>query len=187
MTEAWNFSSAIIIFSELSACATIRKLSSTARTLATPVRKIAWLSARMIFSIYFLPLFLRMNLYWSITQATPFLVLPLPFSLVSRRTTRPVQCTSTSLGVPSTFAGSVISNSIDDPTERSVLAWMYTPAELTLAVVASAAAFLRLMRIGNCSGNRFPVLASDISPLVGPWASQGHKLFQVSEDVRFIS
>src|SRR5438270_3940199 len=74
---------------------------------------------------YLLPL-LRMNLYWSITHATPFLAfLPLPFlPLPSLRTIRPVQCTSTSLAVPSTLAGRVISNSIGEPTGRSVFAWM---------------------------------------------------------------
>src|SRR5689334_22392565 len=56
ITVAWNFSSAIIIFSEFSAWATMRRSSSTARTFAAPVRKIAWLSAKMIFSIYLLPL-----------------------------------------------------------------------------------------------------------------------------------
>src|ERR1700704_4073789 len=76
---------------------------------------------------YLAPLLLRINLYWSITQATPFLafffLLELEFAFLlelevapaaapaSLRTTRPVQWTSTSPGVPSTLAGNVTSNS----------------------------------------------------------------------------
>src|ERR1041385_3009897 len=79
----------------------MRRSSSTARTLAAPVRKIAWLSAKMIFSIYLAPLLLRINLYWSITQATPlldfFFLVEFEFApaaaaaLASLRTTRPVR------------------------------------------------------------------------------------------------
>src|SRR6476646_1988594 len=171
MTVAWNFSSAIIIFSVFSACATMRKSSSTANTFAAPVRKIAWLSAKMIFSIYLAPLLLRINLYWSITQATPlldffFLVVEFEFApaaaaaVASLRTTRPVQWTSTSPGVPSTLAGKVISNSMLEPMARSRSAIIYTPAALMFPVVAPSSPPLPWILIGSSSGNRFPVLAS---------------------------
>src|SRR5437899_957424 len=83
---------------------------------------------------YLAPLLLRMNLYWSITQATPlldfFFLLELELApaaaaaLASFRTTRPVQWTSTSPGVPSTLAGKVMSNSMFDPIARSRSAMM---------------------------------------------------------------
>src|SRR5579859_1828859 len=170
MTVAWNFSSAIIIFSVFSACATMRKSSSTASTFAAPVRKIAWLSAKMIFSIYLAPLLLRINLYWSITQATPlldfFFLVEFEFApaaaaaLASLRTTRPVQWTSTSPGVPSTLAGKVMSNSMLEPMARSRSAIIYTPAALMFPVVAPSSPPLPWILIGSSSGNRFPVLAS---------------------------
>src|SRR6476646_5732267 len=78
---------------------------------------------------YLAPLLLRINLYWSITQATPlldfFFLLELELApaaaavLASFRTTRPVQWTSTSPGVPSTLAGKVMSNSMLEPIARS--------------------------------------------------------------------
>src|SRR5436305_4524590 len=148
----------------------MRKSSSTARTLAAPVRKIAWLSAKMIFSIYLAPLLLRMNLYWSITQATPlldfFFLLELELApaaaaaLASLRTTRPVQWSSTSPAVPSTLAGKVISNSMLEPMARSRSAMIYTPAALMFPVVALSSPLSPWILIGNSSGNRFPVLAS---------------------------
>src|SRR5712672_1398639 len=148
----------------------MRKSSSTARTLAAPVRKIAWLSAKMIFSIYLAPLLLRINLYWSITQATPlldfFFLVEFEFApaataaLASLRTTRPVQWTSTSPGVPSTSAGKVMSNSMLEPMARSRSAIIYTPAALMFPVVALSSTPLPWILIGNSSGNRFPVLAS---------------------------
>src|SRR5258705_6009405 len=50
-TAARNLSSAMNICSGVCACATMRISSSTARTLAMPARKIAWLSARINLSI----------------------------------------------------------------------------------------------------------------------------------------
>src|SRR5262249_43098942 len=122
----------------------------------------------MIFSIYLAPLLLRMNLYWSITQATPLFFLrfvelelaPAAAAPSSLRTTRPVQWTSTSPGVPSTSFGKVISNSMLEPTARSRSAIMYTPAALMLPVVALSSPPLRWILMGSSSGNRFPVLAS---------------------------
>src|SRR5947209_535785 len=129
---------------------------------------------------YLAPLLLRMNLYWSITQATPlldfFFLLEFAFApaaaaaLASLRTTRPVQWTSTSPGVPSTFAGKVISNSILEPMARSRSAIIYTPAALMFPVVALSSPLSPWILIGNSSGNRFPVLASSDmnSPQLGP-------------------
>src|SRR5690348_9386114 len=50
-TLARKLSSATIMRSVFSHCATMRKSSSTASTLAAPARNMAWLSARMILSI----------------------------------------------------------------------------------------------------------------------------------------
>src|SRR4051812_5348574 len=120
---------------------------------------------------YLAPLLLRINLYWSITQATPlldffFLVVEFEFApaaaaaLASLRTTRPVQWTSTSPGVPSTLAGKVMSNSMLEPMARSRSAIIYTPAALMFPVVAPSSPPLPWILIGSSSGNRFPVLAS---------------------------
>src|ERR1700675_5063034 len=52
-TAARNLSSAMNICSGVCAWATMRISSSTARTLAIPARKIAWLSARINLSIFY--------------------------------------------------------------------------------------------------------------------------------------
>src|SRR5208337_2402487 len=104
------------------------------------------------------------NSYESITQATP-----LPSSLVplgSVRTTRPLHWITTSSLPPVTSGGKVISNSTGEPTSSEASARMYTPAALRLPVMplVSPAVSSLCILIGNCSGNLFPVRASDTTP-----------------------
>src|SRR5271168_4425994 len=62
-TFARKSCSALIILSEVSAWATTRRSSSTARTLAAPARNIAWLSARMIFNMVLIALLPNFSFY----------------------------------------------------------------------------------------------------------------------------